>query len=107
MLTQHRLFTAHQAEGIFQIRAETQHRRNIFKARRQSQRIRHIPPRTAQHFAAFAHHRIIHPLHDVAVMYQKSVGNALQIRQRLFVADSWWFTAQVAGGHHQRALQFL
>ena len=75
MLAEHRFIAAQQAEGIFHLRAEGQQRRRVAKARRQRQRVRHVAAGAAQHLAALPHHRIIHPLHNLAVMQQKTVGN--------------------------------
>ncbi len=44
MLANNRLFTTHQAEGIFQICAQTKHRRHVVKSWRQRHRIRHVTP---------------------------------------------------------------
>ncbi|MNP30540.1 hypothetical protein D3C76_1236180 [compost metagenome] len=103
MLTQHRLPAAHQAEGVFHLRAEAQHRRNIMKSFRQWDGVRDKTPRAAQHRAVRVDHRIIHTLQNIAVVQQKSVGYLAQLIQRLFVADHRRFTAQISGGHHQRA----
>ncbi len=79
MLAQDRLPTAHQAEGVFQIRPKTQQRRHSVKTGRQWQRIRDKAPGAAQHFPAGAQHRVIHALDDLAVMQQPAVSNAGQI----------------------------
>ena len=68
VLADHRLVATRQAEGIFHIRTDAQHRRYVVEARRQRQRVRHIAAGTAQHFAIRPHHRVIHPLHNIAVM---------------------------------------
>ena len=107
VLAEYRPVAAHQAEGIFHVRAEAEHRRYIAKARRQGQCIRHIAARTAQHLTALAHHRIVHALHDIAVVQQEAVGNIGQIGQCIIVGQRRWLTAQITGGHHQRARQRL
>ena len=76
MLAEHRFIAAQQAERIFHIRAESQQRRYVVETRRQRQRVRHVAAGTAQHLAALPHHGIIHPLHNLAIMQQKTVGNS-------------------------------
>ncbi len=89
----------HRASGrrYFSICAETQHRRNIFKSRRQSQRSGTYP----------RERRSISPLsrtteYPSAARCRGYVARIRRqcpaIRQRLFVADSRRFAAQVAGG---------
>ena len=75
MLAEHRFVAAQQAERIFHIRAEGQQGRRIVKPRRQRQRVRHVAAGATQHLAALPHYGIIHPLHNLAVMQQKTVGN--------------------------------
>ncbi len=79
------LFAAHQAEGVFQIRTETQHSGTFLKPGGKASASGTYP----RERAAFRRFRAP-PNHPSAarcrVMYQESVGNALQIRQRLFVA---------------------
>ncbi len=81
------LVTAHQAEGVFQICAETQHRRTFLKPGGKAS-ASGTYPRERRAFRRFR----APPNHPSAArcrgLYQESVGNALQIRQRLFVADA-------------------
>jgi hypothetical protein len=82
MLAQHRLVAAHQAEGVFHLRPGAQHGGNILKPGRQRDGIRHKTARGAASRHPI-HHRIIHPLQDIAVMQQKAVGNVPELVQRL------------------------
>ncbi len=77
MLAQHRLFTAHQAEGIFQTAPRHSTGGTFLKPGGKASAPAHTPANGAafRRFRAPPNH---HPLHDVAVMYQESVGNALQ-----------------------------
>ncbi|CHM10042.1 Uncharacterised protein [Salmonella enterica subsp. enterica serovar Bovismorbificans] len=75
MLADNRLFAAYQTERVFQIRAQTKYRRHIAKSGRQRNRVRHVSPRTTQHFAAVAHDRVVHALYNVAIVQQKTIGN--------------------------------
>ena len=103
MLADNRLPAAHQAEGIFHLRAEAQHWRDILKSFRQRNGVRHITPRAAKHCALLVQDRIIHALQNVAVMQQKTVGDIAQVIQRLIIAQRGGFTAEIPGSHHQRA----
>ncbi len=77
MLTQHRLFTAHQAEGIFRSAPRHSTGGTFLKPGGKARHPAHTPANGAA-FRRFHAPPIIHPLHDVAVMYQESVGNALK-----------------------------
>ncbi|CCJ88351.1 hypothetical protein BN132_279 [Cronobacter turicensis 564] len=102
MLAQHRLAAARKAKGIFKIRAEAERGGQFGNAWRKRDGIRHKAARPAQHLAAGSHHRIIHPLQDVAVMQHKAVGNLPKLRERLGVGKRGRLAAAVAGSHHQR-----
>ena len=104
MLAQHRLVPTHQAEGVFHLRPGAQHGGDIVEPGRQRDGIRHKTARAAQHRTVPIHHRIVHPLQDIAVMQQEAVRDAAELIQRLPVGDGRRSAAEVAGGHHQRAL---
>ncbi len=73
MLTQHRLFAAHQAEVFFRSAPRHSTGGTFLKPGAKPAHPAHTPANGAA-FRRFRHHRIIHPLHDVAVMYQESVA---------------------------------
>ena len=54
-----------------------------------------------------AHHRVVDPVDDVAVVQQRAVGQATQAILCLGVVGALRFFAEIAAGHHQRAVPVL
>ena len=107
VLAQYGAVAAQQTEGIFEIGPHRQYGRQRRKARRQCNGVRDIATGPAHHFAALAHHRIVHALINIAVMQQPAVGDVRQLVQRLLIGDGGRSAVQIAGGHNQRRAKRL
>ena len=95
-----------QAKRILQFTAERQHRRCRSETLRQRDRCRSETARAAQHTRRAqgnAHHRIIHPPRDVAIMQQEIIGNCAEAKFCLIVVNGLRLVRQVAAGQHNRA----
>ena len=103
MRRQEGLVTAGDADRVLQPGARGQHRR---ARARQLDRPRRVAARAADELRAAggrqAQHAVVAAGDDVAVVQQQRVGDALQPRQRLVVADHQRLAVRVGAGHHQQ-----
>ncbi len=95
---------ARQAEGALELGAAGQE--GPLGREREVDRVRHPPPRAADHDGRARrgrpHHRVVRARGDRAVVEQDEVGDAGQALQRVLVAVGDRLVRDVAAGHHQR-----
>ena len=105
VLRQHCLPVLEQTQGVLELAAKREYRGSPPESGRQHQWRRRIAAGTPQQAGLIihhAHHRIIHAVHDLAVVQQIEVRYPIETPSRVVVRGALRLITEIAAGHHQR-----